>query len=416
MEKLIFAQANNREISFMDKIFGIAGKAAAMAEKEGKDKVTDATIGALLDDNGKFIVFESVMEGLHKLNPVDFSNYAPISGLPAYLDVVQKYAFGNHRPNMYTAAAATPGGSGAIRNTIVNYSKAWDTILTCDWYWSAYHTLATENYRKLDTYKLLTDDGKYNIASLKEKCDEYLAVQDSLLLIINTPAHNPTGFSLTDADWAKVIELANGYGAKGKKITIFVDAAYIDYTDDPDASRKFLKLFEKQHDNVLTIMGYSASKGFTLYGMRAGAMICMTNKEEICTEFANVANFSCRGTWSNGTRAAQQLLVNLYNDKELKAKVDKEREENKAMLIRRGRAFEAAAKECGLEIVPYDAGFFASIPCADPDEVGELLHKEGIFLVPLAAGLRVALSAVSEAQCKRIAPAVEKAMDEYYGK
>lgn len=416
MEKLIFAQGNNRELSFMDKIFGIAGKAAVMIEKEGKDKVIDATIGALLDDEGKFVVFESVWEGLHKLSPADFANYAPISGLPAYLDIVQKYAFGNHRPNMYTAAVATPGGSGAIRNTFVNYSKTGDTILTCDWYWAAYHTLATENYRKLDTYKLLTEDGKYNVESLKEKCDAYLAVQDSLLLIINTPAHNPTGFSLTDEDWSKVIDLVNGYGEKGKRITIFIDAAYIDYTDNPDASRVFFKLFEKAHDNVLAVIGYSASKGFTLYGMRVGAMICMTNREDICVEFANVANFSCRGTWSNGTRAAQQLLVNMYNDEELKAKVDQEREENKNMLLKRGKAFEAAAQECGLEIVPYDSGFFASIPCKNPDEVGELLHKEGIFLVPLAAGLRVALSAVNEAQCRKIAPAVKKAMDEYYGK
>ena len=45
-----------------------------------------------------------------------------------------------------------------------------------------------------------------------------------------------------------------------------------------------------------------------------------------------------------------------------------------------------------------------------------LLQKEGIFVVPLAMGLRVALSAVSEEKCRIVARAIKKAMDEYFAK
>lgn len=69
------------------------------------------------------------------------------------------------------------------------------------------------------------------------------------------------------------------------------------------------------------------------------------------------------------------------------------------MLLRRGKAFEKAAAECGLEMVPFDAGFFASIPCSNPDKVSARLEKEGIFLVPLAKGLRVSIASVSEQVC-----------------
>lgn len=416
MEKLVFAQYNNRELSFADKIFGIAGKAGEAAAKVGKENIIDATIGALIDDNGELIVFESVVEGLHQLKPADYSAYAPISGLPAYLDVAQKYAFGNHRPNMYTAACATPGGSGAIRTFISNYTNYGDAVITSDWYWAAYKTICTEIGRSLDTYNLIDENGKYNIASFEAKVAELIAKQECLGIIINTPAHNPTGFSLTDEDWDKVIEVVNKYAVDGKKITIFVDAAYIDYTPDPDAARVFLEKFVNIKDSVLITMGYSASKGFTLYGMRCGALICMTNVEEICTEFKNVCNFSCRGTWSNGTRAAQQLLVNMYEDKEMKAKVDAERNANNEVLVRRGKVFEQAAKECGLEMVPFDAGFFASMPCKDPDAVVELLFQDNVFIVPLAMGLRVALSAVTEEQCKILPGIIKKRLDEFYGK
>lgn len=416
MEKLIFAQGNGRDLNFVDKIFGVSQKAQEMAKREGADKVINATIGSLLDDNGKLIVFDSVTKAMQDLAPSDFANYAPINGTPEFIDVIQKYAFGSHKPDMFTFAGATPGGAGSIRNAIVNYSNIGEKVITSDWYWAAYKTLVEEAYRHLDTYPLLNDEGKYNLEALEAKVKELIEVQNSLLIMINSPAHNPTGFSLTNDDWQAVIDIANKYSSDEKKIAIFIDAAYIDFTEDPDEARSFLKLFKGISDNVIGLFSYSASKAFTAYGLRCGALICMTNVEEVATEFKNLMAFSSRGTWSNGTRAAQQVLVNLYNDKEMKESVDKERDASRELLLRRGKVFEEAAAECGLEIVPYDSGFFASVPCADSDAVGEMLHKEGIFLVPLAKGLRVALSSATEEQCRIIAPAIKRAMDEFYNK
>lgn len=72
------------------------------------------------------------------------------------------------------------------------------------------------------------------------------------------------------------------------------------------------------------------------------------------------------------------------------------------MLLKRGRAFEEEAARAGLPILPYDGGFFASIPCDDPASASRELEAEGIFLVPLAMGLRVSLASVSEEKCRRI--------------
>ncbi|MBQ1690481.1 MAG: hypothetical protein II018_04365, partial [Firmicutes bacterium] len=98
-----------------------------------------------------------------------------------------------------------------------------------------------------------------------------------------------------------------------------------------------------------------------------------------------------------------------------KKKVDEERAVYRDMLLRRGKAFEAAAKECGLEMVPFDAGFFASIPMPNPDEVAQELEKENIFLVPLAKGIRVSVASVSEEKC-RLVPARIKAVMERLAK
>ena len=79
------------------------------------------------------------------------------------------------------------------------------------------------------------------------------------------------------------------------------------------------------------------------------------------------------------------------------------------MLLARGKAFSEAAKEAELEIVPFDAGFFVSVPCEDPDAVSRKLEEQDIFLVPLKKGLRISVASVPEDKC-RMLPAIIKSV------
>lgn len=60
--------------------------------------------------------------------------------------------------------------------------------------------------------------------------------------------------------------------------------------------------------------------------------------------------------------------------------------------------------------MPFDSGFFASIPCPNPDEISRKLEKEGIFIVPLAKGLRVSVASISEERCAAIPFKIAEAM------
>ncbi len=411
MEEFIMAEANGRVLPKRDVIFGISALANEMAAKEGKDKVIDGTIGSLLDDQGNLMILSSVVEVLRSLTPEEFAEYAPIGGLPSYLDAVVKEVFGDYEPKGFTRAVATPGGTGSIRNTIVNYSKPGDKILTSDWFWGPYNTIAQEHGRSIDTYTLFDEDGKFNIASFEDKVMELCVAQDKIVVIVNTPAHNPTGYSISDSDWTKIIGVFNKAVNQGYKVTLFVDAAYLDYAGDPKEVRKFLEKLDCLADHILVVIGYSMSKGYTLYGMRGGAMICLTQNEAIAEEYKKICEQSCRGTWSNCTRAAQELLAKVHRDPVLIKKIQDERDSFREMLLERGRAFEKAAKECGLPMVPFDGGFFASVPTDKPELLVDELMKEGIFLVPLGKGVRIAVSAVPIEKLK-ILPARIKAVME----
>lgn len=398
MEEMIFASPQGRNIPKEDKIFGINNRAKAMIAEEGKEKVVNATIGALLDDDGELIVLSSVNDVFKKLSPKEFAEYAPISGTPEFKKAVKQDALRGYEPKGFVEASATPGGTGAIRNTIANYTDRGDSVLVADWYWSPYGTIAAEQGRKVGTFTFLNDERKFNAEDFRAKAESLLSKQQRLVIILNTPAHNPTGYSLTTEDWNNVKTVLESLPAD-KKITLLVDTAYIDFAGDEEEYRSFLPILEEMPENVLTLISHSLSKAYTLYGMRCGALICLAKTEEIAEEFKRVCEFSSRASWSNCARAPQAILSKIYSDPELKAKVFEERQGYREMLLRRGRAFEKAAAECGLEMVPFDAGFFASIPCSNPDEVAARLEKEGIFLVPLAKGLRVSVASVSEEVC-----------------
>lgn len=409
MSEYILARQNGRNIPQEDKIFGISNRAKKMIAEKGADKVINATIGSLLDDNGELVVLSSVDEVFKNLSPKDYADYAPIGGIAPFREAVQKAAFGAHQPKGFTEAVATPGGTGSLRNVIANYSGGGDKVLTSDWHWAPYNTIAGEIGRSIATFELFTPERTFNKASFETKVNELLAAQESLVIILNTPAHNPTGYSLTLEDWEAVVEILTKAAECGKAIALVVDAAYIDFAGDEEEYRRFLPKLEKLPENVISIVAYSLSKTYTLYGTRCGAMICVAKTKEIADEFRRVCEYSSRGSWSNSAKVAQVILSRIYGDPELLAKVDKERAHYRDMLIARGRAFEAAAKEAELEIVPFDAGFFVSIPCDNPDAVSAELEKQGVFIVPLAKGLRVSVASVSEEKCSRL-PAIIKAV------
>jgi aromatic-amino-acid transaminase len=75
----------------------------------------------------------------------------------------------------------------------------------------------------------------------------------------------------------------------------------------------------------------------------------------------------------------------------------------------RADIFVQEAKDCGLPIIPYKAGFFISVPAKNPDAIAEKLHEEHIYIVPLAAGLRVAVCSIPLKQMPGLAAKIYQA-------
>ena len=397
-----------------DIIFNLSERAQEAEKSIGKDNVINATIGALMDDEGKLISMKSVYDQFKSLPNNEISAYASIAGQEDYKEAVKKVCFKGNDPNGYIKVVASPGGSGAIKLAMWNYTNLGDVILTSDWYWSPYGIIGEEAGRGVANFKLFNKEGRFNIESFKEKFKEIIDKQGNIFTIINSPGHNPTGYSVSDEEWDEILDFAKEVATdKSKKIVLFIDVAYIDFVKDDVKSRKFFKKFGNLPENILTIVGFSMSKGFTAYGMRMGAAIGISSNEDIAEEFYYSLMHSCRANWSNCNRGAMSVLSHLVDDKEKFEEYEIEKNKYKSLLVSRAEAFVQGAKDVNLEILPYRDGFFISIPCDNPKEVCEELTKENLYLVPLKMGLRFAVCAVSEEKCKKAPKIIKDVLEKF---
>ena len=399
-----------------DAIFGASAACREAAAKYGADKVTNATMGVMMDDEGKLASIPTMERVFRSLSIEDYVRYAPIPGLPDYLDAVIELTFADQKPEGYFGAIATAGGTGAIHHAVANYAERGDQVLTSDWFWGTYNVICNECGSCLTNYQLFDEQQNFNIADFTAKTEEILKQQDSLLTIINTPAHNPTGFSLTEEDWDQVLALAEKYAAAGKKMSILVDIAYIDYAGEKNATRRFMKKFSNLPENILVMFAFSMSKGYTAYGQRTGALVAVSSSQDVITEFKEINKYTSRATWSNINRGAMTLLARIQQDKASLAQFEKERDDYYKMIQSRGSLFMQEAEACGLNALPYKGGFFLSVPSDDPQAVCDKLHDDLIFAVPLKLGVRIAACSVSAAKMKGIAQKVKNAVDYVEGK
>lgn len=396
-----------------DNIFAANNRAVALADEIGNDKVVNGTVGSILDEEGNLAVLDVVLEAYKRLTPRQICAYAPIKGYEKFLESCIDQCFGHSRPDGYIEACATPGGTGVLHHVIHNYAVLGDEILITDWHWGAYNSLIDYPNNKVSTFEFLNEEGQFNLVSFREKVDEILNRQKNLVIILNGIANNPTGYSMSVSEWQAAVDvLKEAVEGKDKNVILVPDVAYLDYSGEKEECRKFFKVFGNLPKNILVIVAYTLSKGFTLYGQRQGAMIAVTSDKDVAKEFVDVNQYASRATWSNCNSAAQNVMIDICSDPEKIRRLDRERDVYYKLIQERAAVFVKEAKEAGVKIVPYISGFFITIPVEGAQKVCDLLEKENIFLVPMKKGIRLAVCSISKAKMKGLAAKVASAIKE----
>ena len=372
---------------------------SVMAQNDPDPSVVNATIGSLYDEDGELVTLRSYYDCFDNLPDRTKASYASaVVGDPSYLKAVEHHVLQN-KIKLPFSMVATSGGSGAVSLSIKNIPEKGDTILLPEVAWGSYALMAKEYGLKTMTYDIYDPDDLLNKAKMLGE------LQGKVLIVINSPCHNPCGLSYTKATWQNIVDALKN---DKHQYIILNDIAYIDYSYDLHASRDYLTSFNDIGDNTMVLIAFSLSKTMTSYGLRCGALIIINKDPKINEETLNVFEKSCRSVWSNVNNAAMKafgvVIEHHFKDfiNEKKYYID--------LLHQRSSLFIREAKEQGLDLYPYDEGFFVTIRFDDNqkrDRIFERLLKNHIYTVCVNKGIRIAVCSVSLAKLKGLAERIK---------
>ncbi len=394
----------------VDTVFAVVAKAKEAKKELGDDQVADATIGSLYDENGKIVAFDSVFNTLKELPNEVMAAYAgSFTGNPNYREYVYQWVVGD-RSKLAHSVIATPGGTGAVSITISEMLDEGETVILPEICWGSYNLMATMDNLKTRSYSLFEGD-KFNINSFKQVCEEVMAQQKKVVVVLNDPCHNPTGYSLSEEEWDAVIAVLNELGKQGP-VVLLNDIAYIDFAYRGKAARDYIRKFDNISENVFVIIAFSISKSLTSYGMRCGAAILLAQKQESVREVEIVFEKAARATWSNVNNAAMENFVTVITKKQ--DAYETEKDTYVKLLKERSEILTKEADACGLAYYPYKEGFFVTLKVEDNalrDRFHEAMMKEHIYTVKVNKGIRVAVCSLPVKKCYGLAKRMKQILD-----
>ena len=399
----MFIKKEKDTSKLIDTVFTIVSKANVAKKEYGSENVIDASIGSLFDEESNFVALDSVFNSYRSLTNKDYAKYASsFSGNKDYKEAIKKYVLENKFSNLKEKIIATPGGTGAISITISNMLSKGETIIVPNIGWTSYTIMAKENNINVDYYEMFDENNNFNLLDLKNKITNSLNTQNKALVIINSPLHNPTGYSISNDEWKELVRFINE-DCDNKEVVILNDIAYIDYSFNLKDSKNYLSILDNLNDNALLIIAYSCSKAFTSYGLRLGAAIIAHKNTEVIEKVSNAFDKSCRTYWSNVNNGAMINFVNVLNNHKEEYLAEKDYYIN--LLRKRAEIIINESKECNLDLYPFNEGFFLTLKVDNSikDKYHDTLLKEHIYTVKVNNGVRIAICSLPINKCYGLA-------------
>lgn len=373
-----------------DPLFAIA----AEAEKAGAEAI-NGTLGIFMDEDGKPLVFSSVVRILaHLEKHLQGFNYSYplLTGLPKFRDAVTKLICQDDHEVI--ASIASTGGTGGLainlrllkmllgegNDGIILPVPAWGNhppVCT----WAGLHVVETP----------YISEGKASVDGLIETIRKQTKPFGILLQV---GCHNPTGLDCTQEQWGELFD-----ALQKKPCVVLLDFAYQGFKDEPEEDAAPIRLARDR--GLTTLVTWSASKNHSIYGLRTGLAAAfvkdMTEKKIV------------EGTYSTITRGLHsaaptfgQAIVALVQDR----CPDAWRED-----LRQARSVLKRKREIMLQHLPASFhhalsgyGMFAMLPLT-VNHVHRLKLEHKVFV--LLDG-RINIAGVPEA---RIAELCDKVMD-----
>lgn len=401
---------------------GGIGEAIAMGEYLREHYPTEAivsAVGEVVGDTGTRAYLPTFVEEaarIYRESPDQAIAYADIGGRAGYLEVSTRYILPGEFAEGHVARVAVAGLASAIYTTLQVSARRVDVFVPepC---WPHYGPMIEELEGRYHGFPLLNSQQTFNVDALASGLQQ-VPHGGTAIVMLNTPCHNPTGYSLTPDDFRRVRELVWYHADDGKTLRLIIDPAYVDYywKHPHSIQQDIIMPLVPLHERVTLAIGWTISKTFLAYGQRLGTLLMLASTPEQAAEMQGQMYRATMATFSQCSTVPQLVIERLHADPQKLRQIQAEREPVRAMLARRNGAFESALAETGLRSLPGDGGFFRTVELPAGGKALDVVRRLAEQRVAMVAAsdhqLRIAICSVPEtkmlAMCQCISEAVRK--------
>lgn len=371
-----------------------------MFREDPRDNKIDLGVGVYKNADGQTPVMRAVKTAERKLWELeDTKSYTGLTGDAGFHDAMRALILGDAVSAENVAAAATPGGTGAIRQglELIKMANPDATVWLSAPTWPNHPSIV--NYLGIPMAEYRYFDAETRAVDWEGMVADLEAAKPGDVVLLHGCCHNPTGANLNEAQWQAVAELLLRKG-----LIPFVDIAYQGFGNGLDADAYGVRHLAATQPELL--VAASCSKNFGVYRERAGLLMAVaqdskkTPLDQATLAFLNRQNFSFPP--DHGTR----LVTLVLNDAELRADWQSELEGVRlGMLGLRQSLASALQARTGSDRFGFLAdhrGMFSRLG-ATPEQVLRMRENHGIYMV---GDSRMNIAGLNEASIPILADAI----------
>ena len=347
-------------------------------KEDPRENKIDLGVGVYKDASGQTPIMQSIKQAEHMLwETQDTKSYVGLTGAPEFSQTMIDLVLGNKFDKNLTASAATPGGTGAVRQAFELGKMANPNlrVFVSDPTWPNHLSILKYLGIPVEPYRYF--DAKTRAVDFSSMMTDLENAKEGDLILLHGCCHNPTGANLKAPEWDAVIELLLKSGA-----TPMIDIAYQGFGDglEEDASgvRKLVNSVPE------TIIAASCSKNFGIYRERTGLLIVVSHDKDARDLNQSTLAFLNRQNFSFPPDHGARLVTMVLSDEELKISWMEELEAVRtSMLSLRTQLATELEKLSGSNRFGFLAdhrGMFSRLG-ASPEQVNELRENHAVYMV-----------------------------------
>lgn len=341
------------------------------------DKI-DLGVGVYKNAQGITPVMRAIKAAEHRLWEEQTTKaYVGLVGDPAFSDALIDLVLGDAVPREQIAAAATPGGTGAVRQAfeMIRMANPEVRVFVSDPTWPNH--LSILKYLGIDMIPYRYFDGETRGVDFSGMMEDLSAVRAGDVILLHGCCHNPTGANLNLVEWQAVIDLMNERGA-----VPMIDIAYQGFGDGLDQDAAATRRVASSVPECL--IAASCSKNFGIYRERTGLLMAISRDSSQRRLNQDTLAFLNRQNYSFPPDHGARLVTMVLTDDALRADWSAELEDVRLSMLDLRQALAAELQRLSgsdrFAFIAQHRGMFSRLGTT-PEMVEKLRAEHGIYMI-----------------------------------